>query len=97
MRVLEMLKFQVLIIVYHVMLTTAAEDPPFGINGSFGSPEKHLVLILVKQTQNFAWIYIIMMIIVTCLLIETNSLNLKPTTKMLTFQQFCQFSTVSFV
>ena len=27
----------------------------FGINGSFGSPEKNtLVLILVKQTQNFA-------------------------------------------
>ena len=29
------------------------EGPAFGINGSFGSPEKSLVLILLKQTQNF--------------------------------------------
>ena len=28
-----------------------------GINGSFGSPEKSVVFILLKQTQNFAWVY----------------------------------------
>ena len=31
----------------------------FRINGSFGSPEKKLVLILLKQIQNFVWVYII--------------------------------------
>ena len=30
------------------------EGDTFGFNGSFGAPEKGLVLILVKQTQNFA-------------------------------------------
>ena len=29
------------------------EGQTFGINGSFGSLEKRLVLILVKETQNF--------------------------------------------
>ena len=29
------------------------EVPTYGINGSFGLPEKSLVLILVKQAQNF--------------------------------------------
>ena len=38
--------------------------------------KKTLVLILVKQTQNFNWVYIIKLIIVTCLLIEKKSLNL---------------------
>ena len=48
-----------------------AEGPTFGINGSsflvnqkFGSPEKNLILILVKQTQNCAWVCIIMLITV---------------------------------
>ena len=62
------------------------EEDTFGINGSLGAPEKKLVLILVKQTQNFAWFYIIMVIIVICLLMERNSLSLKPTIKILTFQ-----------
>ena len=31
---------------------------------------KNLVLILLNQMQNFAWVYIIMMIIVICLLME---------------------------
>ena len=31
----------------------------FRINRSFGSPEKKLVLILLKQIQNFVWVYII--------------------------------------
>ena len=38
-----------------------------GINGSFGAPEKNLVSILVKQTENLAWVYSIMLIIVICL------------------------------
>ena len=48
--------------------------------------KKSLVLILVKKTQNFAWVCIIILIIVTCLLMENKSLNLKLTKKMLTFQ-----------
>ena len=47
---------------------------------------KGFVLFLEKQVQNFAWICIIMLIIITCLLIENKSLRLKPTTKMLTCQ-----------
>ena len=30
-----------------------SEVPTFGINGSFGSPEKILMLVLVKQTKIF--------------------------------------------
>ena len=63
-----------------------AEGDTFGINGSFGVPEKNLVLILVKQTQNFASVYIIMLIIVICLFLEKKYLNLKPKIKKLTFQ-----------
>ena len=47
---------------------------------------KSLILILLKQAQNFVWVYNIMLIIVICLLIENKSLNLKLTIKMLTFQ-----------
>ena len=47
---------------------------------------KNLVLILLKETQNFVWVYIVMLIIAICLLMEKSSLNLKPTIKMLTFQ-----------
>ena len=39
-----------------------------------------------KQTQNFARIHVIMLIIVICLLMENKYLSLKPTIKMLTFQ-----------
>ena len=49
-----------------------------------------LVLILVKQTQNHAWVCIIMLITVICLLMETKSLSWKPATKAWTFTtQFC--------
>ena len=48
--------------------------------------KKCLVLILVKQTQNFVWVYNIMLIIVICLLMKKKYLNLKPTIKILTFQ-----------
>ena len=34
-------------------LSVLRESPPFGINGTFGSTEKRLVLILVNNSQNF--------------------------------------------
>ena len=46
------------------------EKVTFGINGSFGAPEKGLILILEKQTQTFAWVYNILLITVICLLME---------------------------
>ena len=60
-----------------------SEGPTYGINATFKSPEKSLVLILLKQTQNCVWVYIIMLKIVFCLSMEKKSLNLKPTIKML--------------
>ena len=42
------------------------EGDTFGIIGSSGAQKKDLVLILANQTQNFARVYIIMLIIVTC-------------------------------
>ena len=62
------------------------EGPTFQFNESFDSAEKSIVLILVNHPQNFAWVRIIMVIIVICLLIEKKSLNFKPTIKMLNFQ-----------
>ena len=47
-----------------------SEDPTYGINGSFGSPEKNFGINLSKQTQNFPGVCIIMVIIVICLLME---------------------------
>ena len=44
--------------------------PTFGINRCFGSPEEKLILILLKEIQSFAWVCIIMLIIVICLLTE---------------------------
>ena len=55
------------------------EGPTFSINGNFGSPEKSLVLILVKQRQCFVWVYIIVVMIVIYLQMEKKSI-------MLTFQ-----------
>ena len=65
------------------------EGPTFGINGNFGLPEKKFSINLVKQTQIFAWVCIIMLVIVICLFVEKKSLSLKSTIKMLTFQ--CNF------
>ena len=42
------------------------EVDAFGINESFGAPKKSLVLILVKLAQNFASVYIVMLIIIIC-------------------------------
>ena len=53
---------------------------------TLGHQKKNLVLILLKHTQNFASVYIIMLILVICLLMEKKHLNLKPTLKILTFQ-----------
>ena len=50
------------------------KGPTYGINGSFGSPKKKFILL--KQTQNFVWVYIKMLIIVICLLMERKGLNL---------------------
>ena len=34
----------------------------FGVNGNFGAPKKKgLILILLKQTQRFVWIFIMML------------------------------------
>ena len=54
--------------------------------GNFGSPEKKLVLSLVKQIQNFVWVYITIMIIFINLLMERKSARLKLAIKKLTFQ-----------
>ena len=62
------------------------EGPTFGINGSFSLPEKNFSIYFKKQTQNVAWVYIIMLIIVICLLVEKKCLSLEPAIKMLTFQ-----------
>ena len=54
---------------------------------AFVHQKKNLVLILVNQTQAFAWNYVIMLIV--CLSMENKSLSLKPTIKTLIFQQYC--------
>ena len=58
--------------------------------GALVYQRKSLVLILLKPTQNFAWVCVVMLIIVICLLMDKKSLSLKPTIKMLIFRpQFC--------
>ena len=61
------------------------EGPTYGINGGVWPPEKGLVLILPKQTQNLVWVYIMMPLIVICLLMKKKSLNLKPAIELLAF------------
>ena len=43
------------------------EGPTQGINDSTGAAEKKLVLTLVKETQNFVYVYITMVMKVTCM------------------------------
>ena len=43
-----------------------SEGDTFDVNGSFGAQEKKVSINLVKQTQNFGWVYIIMLIVVIC-------------------------------
>ena len=38
------------------------EEDTFAINGSFSAPQKKLILILVKQRQNFLWVWITVVI-----------------------------------
>ena len=60
--------------IYHLTLTdnrknnflVLGKGPTQGINDSTGSAEKKLVLTLVKQIQKFAYVYIIMVVTVTC-------------------------------
>ena len=47
---------------------------------------KSLVLVLLKKTQSFVWVYIMLQIRVIRLLMENKSLILMRTIKMLTFQ-----------
>ena len=68
------------------ILLTLGESPSFGLNGSFAWPQKKFILILLKQTESFACLGIIKVIIVNYLLLKTKSLNLNPAIKMLTFQ-----------
>ena len=62
------------------------EGPTYGINGRFGSPEKKFNANFTKGNRKCCLILIIMLIIIICLLMKKNSLNLKLTIKMLTFQ-----------
>ena len=62
------------------------EVPTYGINVSFGSPEKKFNINFTKTNTKFCSVYIIILVIVICLLMEKKSLNSKLTTKMLIFQ-----------
>ena len=62
------------------------EGQTYGINGNFGNQRRILLLIVLRQKQNFARVCIIMVMIVICLLIEKKSPVLKPIIKMVTFQ-----------
>ena len=74
------------------IVLVSGEGDTFGINGSFDAPEKSLVLILVKQMQNFPWVYIIILIIIICLLMEKMEKKclVKANNKNINFPtQFC--------
>ena len=64
------------------MATMITDD----INGSIGVTQQSIVIPLGKQTNNFAWVCIAIMIIVICLLMEKKSISLKLMIKMSTFQ-----------
>ena len=58
------------------------EGPTFGINGSFGSPEKTFSTKISKASTKFC---LNLLYLVTCLLLEKKCLNLKAKIKMLIF------------
>ena len=63
------------------------EGPTYAIDAiALVHQRKSLVMILIKQTQNFVFVCIIMLIILICLLIEKKSLSLKSTIKNINFQ-----------
>ena len=68
-----------------------SEVPTARVNECFDSLEKNLVLILVKQAQNFAWVCVIMLIIVhACLIMANKIFTFKTDNRNDTFPtQFC--------
>ena len=72
-----------------------SEVPTPGINGCFDSLGKNLELISVKLAQNFAWVCVIMLIIVHVSLIMAKKSTFKTDNRNVTFQtQFC-FGSIS--
>ena len=66
------------------------QGPTYGINGNVVSPKKKFRINFSKGKQNFASVYITVMIIVTCLLTEKKSLSLKLVKKIVDFStQLC--------
>ena len=62
------------------------EDPTYGINGSFGSPEKNFSINFTKANIKFCFEVNYNADDVICLLMEKKSLSLKKTMQMLIFQ-----------
>ena len=61
----------------------------YGINGSFGSPQKIFSINFTKEI-NFPWVYIIMLIIVICLLKKKETIKLQADNKNVNFlTRFC--------
>ena len=61
------------------------DNSSWKLNGSFDLPWKKFRINLVKQRQTFVWVYIKLVIIVICLLMENKYLGLKPIMEMSTF------------
>ena len=63
------------------------EGPVYGINGSFGSPEKKFTVSFSKaNTKCCLVLHFTMLIIVDYLLMQKKSFSLKPTIEMLIFK-----------
>ena len=56
------------------------------INGSSGVTVKNLILLLIKQRQDIAWVGIVLIIIVICLLMEKKSISSKQIINMWAFR-----------
>ena len=69
------------------------ERDPFGINGSFGAPEKKGSINFSKANTKFC--FSLRMITVICLLMEENILSLKQTTKLFKFPTQLCFGSMS--
>ena len=54
-------------------------------------PRKNLILILVKQRWNFAWVCITIMLIVVCLLTEKKSVKFKTGKRNVNFPAQCLY------
>ena len=53
----------------------------FGINGTFGPPDKMFSITLINQRQNDVWVCITIRIILISLLTEKKYLSFKPMIK----------------